>query len=566
MPIRKIGVVTRTYRHVNRYRQILTVLVRYGFDDLINRLKIGHYLEIGLDLIARRAPEQTERLSTPERIRRVLEELGPTFIKLGQVLSTRPDLIPAELAVELSKLQQEVPPFAFDEARQIVESELDRPLDELFEHFESEALAAASIGQVHRARLRNGEEVVVKVQRPHIASTVEVDLEILLHLSTLLERHVEEAELHRPTRIVEEFTRVIESELDYQNEAAHVERFAALFNHDPTVYVPKVFRDLTTHRVITLEYVDVIPTTDDRRLDAAGLDRHELAARGADLALRQVFLYGFFHADPHPGNVFALTNNVICLLDFGMMGRLSRHTREQLAQVIYAVARRDSTAASSALLRLAEQDEAADLDSAQLERDVAAFIDLHVPTRLSTLDLGTAFAALFDLLGRNRLRLPVDIVTTLKALASVEQLATRLDPDLNLIAKAEPYLRRILKDRLRPTRLMREVVESGAELIDLSREIPRNLRDVTRLAKRGKLSLGFKHDGLGGFIDSNERIANRVSFAIVVAALIVGSSLIVHSQIPPKWFDIPLIGLAGYLVAGVMGLLLLVSILRHGRM
>ena len=303
MPIRKIGIVSRTYRHVNRYRQILTVLVRYGFGGLVDRLRIGQYLEIGLQFITREQREHVEMLSIPVRVRMALEELGPTFIKLGQVLSTRPDLVPPELAAELSKLQQEVPPFAFDKVRAIVQAELGRPLEEVFENFDPQSIAAASIGQVHRARLRSGEDVVVKVQRPDIETLVEVDLEILLHLAMLVEKHVEDWRWYRPSRIVEEFHRVLERELDFRTEASHLERFASEFTADETIYVPAVFREFTTRHVLTMEYVDVIPVTDLDRLRAAGLDPKVIAARGTDLTLKQIFVHGFFHADPHPGNV-----------------------------------------------------------------------------------------------------------------------------------------------------------------------------------------------------------------------------------------------------------------------
>ncbi|MCH8805734.1 MAG: AarF/ABC1/UbiB kinase family protein [Planctomycetes bacterium] len=566
MPIRKIGIVSRTYRHINRYRQILTVLIKYGFDDLVDRLRIGHYLEIGLDLLTRKNHERVDRLTTPERIRKIAEELGPTFIKLGQVLSTRPDLIPADLVDELVKLQQDVPPFPFKQVREIVESQLERPLEEVFEQFEEQSLAAGSIGQVHRARLRNGDEVVVKVKRPRIDEIVEVDLEILLDLATLLEKHVEEARIHRPTRIVEEFTRVIERELDFTTEAAHLERFAALFQSDRTLYVPKVYHDTTGPRVLTMEYVPGTPAGDVEALQAAGLDPKRIAARGAQLVLKQVFVHGFFHADPHPGNVFVLPGEVICLLDFGMVGRIDRRGREHFADLLLAFSARDALRVTGALARLTERDEDVELDHERLERDVAEFIDIHLVTELGRLGMGKLLRGILDLLSRHRLRIPAEMVSMLRTLATVEALAVRLDPKLDMIAATEPYVRRLKFDRLKPTRVWRDVVDSGSELLHLAREIPGGLRDLMGQAKRGKLKIGFEHRGLESLIDTNERIANRVSFAIVCAALIVGSSLIVLSGIPPLWGEMPIIGVAGFVTAGVMGFLLLLSIIRHGRM
>lgn len=567
MAVRKIGIISRTYRHVNRYRQILTVLFRYGFGDLVERLRIAHYIEIGLQFVTREKHEETAHLSTAERTRKVLEELGPTFIKLGQVLSTRPDLIPEDFANEFAKLQQHVPPFPFENVRAIIEADLKKPLDQLYESFDEEPIAAASIGQVHRARQKDGEDVVIKVRRPGIEEMIETDLEILMHLTSLAEKHLDGWEVYQPSRIVEEFSRVISRELDFTTEAAHLERFAAQFANDRTIYVPKVFRTGTTERVLTLEYVDVIPVHNAPDLRARGLDPVLIARRGADLTLKQIFVHGFFHADPHPGNVFALPGNVLCLLDFGMMGRLDRQTREHFADLVYAIANRDPQHVASTLFRITERaNDEVDIDVARLERDVAEFIDINIPTSLGNLDFGKLLHELLTLVARHHLFTPPDIVTMLKAAATVERLGCRLDPTLNMVAAARPYVERLKVARFMPTRIIRDMFDVTGDLLHVAGEIPSGLRDLLRQSKRGRLRIGFEHRGLEDMIHSHERIANRVSFAIVVAALIVGSSLIVHSKLPPTWNDIPIIGLVGFLVAGVMGFTLLIAIIRHGRL
>ena len=566
MAIRKIGIVSRTYQHVNRYRQILTVLIKYGFGDLVDRLKIGQYLEIGLQMIARRDRAHLEQHTRAERVRMILEELGPTFVKLGQIASTRPDLIPGEFISELEKLRDAVPPFPFDQVSEIVEDELRRPLSESFAQFSESSLAAASIGQVHRARLEDGEEVVVKVQRPDIRHTIEVDLEIMLHLATLLERHVQEAELHRPTKIVEEFARVMEQELDYGIERAHLERFANQFLDDDTVYVPKIYRDYSTGRVLTMEYISGVNLADLDALAENGLDRRRIAARGAELMLKQIFVHGFFHADPHPGNVFVLPDNVLCYLDFGMVGRLDRRCREDFADLVYGAAARDAPKTTTALLRLAEHDDEWEVDTRALERDVGEMLDLHVVAELGRVDMGRLLQQLFDLLGKHRLRIPADLVMMLKAMTTAEGVGVVLDPQIDMVAIATPYVRKLKMERFAPRRLLGELYESGNELLQLAREIPGGMRELLRLAKRGNLRMGLEHRGFEKMLDTYEHVANRVAFAIVVAALIVGSSLIVVSDIPPKWGEVPLIGLVGFLAAGVMGLVLLVAIIRHGRM
>ena len=566
MAIRKIGIVSRTYQHVNRYRQILTVLIKYGFGDLVDRLHINQYLEIGLQMIARQQREHVARMTRAERVRHILEELGPTFVKIGQVAASRPDLILPEFITELEKLCDNVPPFPFERVREIVESELGKPLEELFDSFDEKSLAAASIGQVHRARLKDGQEVVVKVQRPDIRDTIDVDLEIMLHLATLLERNVEGIRLHRPTRVVDEFAHVLERELDYEIEAAHLERFAQNFIDDQTVYVPKVYRDFSTKRVLTMEYIDGVGIDRLDELDRRGLDRKRIARRGASLILRQIFEHGFFHADPHAGNVRILADNVICYLDYGMMGRLDRGTRENFANLIFGAVARDPARAMSALLRLAEHADDLDIDERALERDVAHMIDLYVVTELGQVDIRRLLYHLLDLLVQHQLRIPPDLITMIKAMVTVEGLGVRLDPEIDLIGAAKPYLTKLKMDRFHPRRLLSEFWESGTDVLNLVREAPAAVREIIRLARRGELRVGLEHRNFEKLLDVYEHVGSRVSFAVVVGSLIIGSSLIVHSKLPPLWGDIPIIGLVGFLAAGVMGLVLLISILRHGRL
>ena len=374
--IRKIGVIGRTYRHLNRYRQILAILFKYGFGDLIENLKIEQYIEIGLQMISRKRRDRLEKLTRAERTRMALEELGPTYIKLGQILSTRPDLVSVEFVNEFARLQDKVAPVDFDALRDIIEEELKKPLDLLFQSIDPHPLATASIGQVHRAILHSGDEVAVKIQRPDIEKTVEIDLEIMLHLATLAERHIEELAFHQPVKIVEEFARSIEREMDYQIEASSMERVAAQFIGSRAVYVPKVYRDFSTRRVLTAEYIDGIKVSEIEALDRAGYDCKLITDRGADVVLRQIFTFGFFHADPHPGNIFVLPDNVICLLDFGMIGAVDRGTREAFVALIDSVVRRDEPRAARVLLRLSEYEE--EPDTVQLEKDVAGFISRHL--------------------------------------------------------------------------------------------------------------------------------------------------------------------------------------------
>ena len=564
LSIQKIGVIGRTYRHLNRYRQILTVLFKYGFGDLVDVLKIERYLEIGFQMISRKRREHVEKLSRAERVRMALEELGPTFIKLGQILSTRPDLIPVEFIEEFSKLQDHVPPFSYTEVAEIVESELGMSPGDMFEHFEETSLAAASIGQVHRARLKDGEEVAVKVQRPGIRKIIEVDLEIMLHLASLMERHLEEFQVNRPARIVEEFARTIEKEIDYTIEASHIERFSRQFIDDETVYVPKVFRETTTERVLTMEYIDGVKSSEIGRIEKEGLDRKIITARGADLILKQVFDHGFFHADPHPGNIYVLPGNVICYLDFGMMGSINRQTREDFADLVHSVVIRDASRAMRALLVLTEYDE--EPDERLLERDLADFMGQHLYQSLKDLQMEKLLKQLMELISRHHLQMPPDLFLMMKALATVEGVGLSLDPDFNMINQATPFIQRIKLEQFHPKRIASDVFRSSTELVRLIQEIPGEVRAILKQMKRGKVKIEFEHRGLEPMLATHDQISNRIAFSIIIASLLIGSALIVLSKTPPFLFGIPVFGILGFLGAAVMGMWLLIAILRKGRL
>lgn len=562
--IRKIGTIGHTYRNLGRYRQILGVLFSYGFGEFVDTLKIEQYLEVSLAKLLKKEPRYTGKLSRPERVRRVLEELGPTFIKLGQILSTRPDLIPYDFIKELARLQDKVPSFSYGEVCQVLAAELGGPPESFFQEFERQPCAAASIGQVHRARLFTGEEVVVKVQRPGIREIIETDLEIMLHLASLMERHLAEFEVQQPTRIVAVFARTIEKEINYQLEANSIERFTRQFLTDPTVYVPRVYRRLSTKKIITMEYVHGIKASEIDTLRQQSYDLKLLAARGSLFIMNQIFVHGFFHADPHPGNIFILPDNIICFLDFGMMGRISTKEREDFADLVIQVARRNEKKTVDAVLRITVPREPP--DRACLENDIAELIDRHVGLPLKELEVGLVMQQLLELVFRHKLVLKPNFYLLVKATGTIESLGRALDPDFNIVAHAEPFIARIRLERFRPQRLLDEIMDSGSELVLLLREVPAGLRDVLSLIRQGRIKIEFEHHGLEGLYTHVERASNRIAFAIVLAAQIVGSSLIVLADLPPRWKGIPVIGLAGFLLAGVMGFWLLISMLRHGRM
>ena len=562
--IRKIGVFGRTYRHLNRYRQILAILFKHGFGDLVERLKIDQYIEVGLQLISKKRREPLEKLSRAERVRMAFEELGPTYIKLGQALSTRPDLIPVDFIRELSKLQDDVPAFPFPQAVEIMEKELGAAPKDLFESIEAHPIASGSIGQVYKAWLNEDEAVAVKVQRPGIRKIIEVDLEIMLHLATLIERHIEELSLHRPIKIVEEFADSLEKEIDYTIEAANMERFARQFLDTPTIYIPKVYREMSTSHILTAEFIDGIKVSHIEKLKEAGLDPKKLTENGADLLFKQIFDYGFFHADPHPGNIFALPNNVICLLDFGNAGMVDRTTREEFVDLIDSVVHRNEKETMQVLLKLTSHDEEPDLRL--FERDVSDFMGRHVFRPLKEIELGKLLQNLMELASRHRLRIRPDIFLMLKALATVEGVAMMLDPEFDMISRAAPFIERVKLARYYPDRILNDIFSLTSELMRFLEQFPKDLLEISRLVRQKKFLINVEHQGLDTLRATYDQISNRIAFSIIIAALIIGSALIVISETPPIIFGISLIGMIGFVAAALMGIWLLVAILKKGKL
>jgi ubiquinone biosynthesis protein len=564
LSIRKIGVMGRTYRHLSRYRRILTILFKYGFGDLLERLKLDQYIEAGIQAISGKRTEPVEKLTRAQRLRMAFEELGPTYIKLGQVLSTRPDLLPAEFVNELAKLQDEVPPFSFAEVKYALEAEFGKTAEELFEELEEQPLASASIGQVHKARLKDGEAVAVKFQRPGIQKVIEVDLEIMLHLATLAEHHIVEFEFYRPVKIIEEFARTLEKEIDYRIEATNMQRIARQFLDLPYVYIPVVFREFSTSRVLTTELIDGIKISKIDRLEAAGLDKKIIADRVVGLVLRQAFDHGFFHADPHPGNIFVLADNVICMVDFGMVGIVDRTTRETFIDLLDSVVHRHEVKATQGLLSLTEWNEQPDIRA--LEREVADFMGRHLYKPLKEMEIGKLLQDLMELTIRFRLRIPPDIFLMIKALSAVEDVGRTLDPEFNLIDHATPFIKRVKLERFSPQRLSSDIFDMMLRLLQFLQQFPKDLMDLAGMIREQRLSFQLEHKGLETMLATQDRTSNRMSFAIIIASLIIGSALIVISEIPPLIFGISLIGIIGYLVAAVMGMWLLVAIIRKGRL
>jgi len=561
----KIGSIRRGYRHIKRYRQIMSVLLKHGLGDLVTR--VGMYRQLG---ISRRffTKRKTEVPLTPltqwQRFRMVLEELGPSFIKLGQLASTRPDMVPPEACAEFEKLQDTVPPFPVSQVRQIIEGELGYSLEVSFKEFDETPVASASVSQVHRAVLPDGTVAAVKVQRPGIRTTIEVDLEIMFHLAELAEKHIHGISTLDPVGIVREFSRTIKRELNFDIEAGNIERFARNFQSDTTIYVPKVYRRLSTDKVLVMEFVEGIKVSDFDALTDANLNLELIADRGADLILKQIFEHGFFHADPHPGNILVLPDNVICLLDYGMTGTLTERHRKYLGDLITGIVRRNDRRMTRALLGLSRPESTEIIEG--LEADIADFVEQHLYRPLKDIRMGSLLAELVQLLIRHNLKIPSVFYLLDKALITVEGNGRRLSPEFDIIKHMEPFVREFMSKRLSIRKLRRDLYTASLDWEAILRELPADTRNIIDKIKQGRLHIEFEHKGLEPMLKTHDRISNRLVYGIVLSSLVIGSSLIVLSGIPPKWHEIPIIGIIGFLAAGAMGFWLLVSILKHGKM
>ncbi|MDD5304241.1 MAG: AarF/UbiB family protein [Elusimicrobia bacterium] len=557
-----LQVLGRTYRHLNRYREVGAILAKHGFGDLLHMMRLDSRLESSLRGIMSHPP--VEEASRPERVRLAVQDLGPTFVKAGQYLSTRADLLSSEYLRELAKLQDRVPPFPAEEARRIVEEDLGRPISRLFSRFDNRPLAAASIAQIHAARLTDGREVVVKVERPDIRRVVAVDLEIMARLAALAEKHSAEWRRRKPTRVIAEISRSLDREMDFAMEAAHTERFARQFEGDPTVRVPEVHRALSSARVLTLERLDGVKADDDAGIARAGLDPRILAENLGRQYLAMIFIHGFFHADPHPGNLFFQPDHVVAYVDFGMAGRLDRATREALADVFYAVSERDEALLGRALLSLAEYDE--EPDPRAFEDDMAELMDQYADRPLAEWRLGRMLEQLFQTTARHSVRIPPELFLMVKALTELESLALRLDPRFDAITACTPFVRRVHEERASPGRVAERLAEAGRETLDLLASAPGELRDIIHQARRGRLLLEFEHKGLEPVLVELDQASNRLAYALLLGALVIGSALMVHADLPPYWRGIPVLGLAGFVLSALMAFWLLLAILRHGRL
>ena len=574
-------------RDFGRLHEIASVLIRYGFGDMVRRMGMANALERAGRALLWQNADELAHMEPPVRVRRALEELGPTFIKLGQVLATRVDLFAPEWIAEFSKLQDSAPPVPYADLQQQLSEDLGTPPEEIFAAFDPEPLAAASIAQVHRARLEDGSEVVVKVRRPGIRPVIEADLRWLIRLAELAEAENPEFRNFHPQEVVRQFSLSLQRELDFATECRNSEGIASNFagytdqdaappasTYKPPasaasglpaatiIVIPRVYWQWTGERVCVQEFIDGIPGRNLAAVDQAGLDRKILARRGARAVLKMIVEDGFFHADPHPGNVFYLPGNRIAFIDFGMVGRLTEERRAQLIRLLLGLVRHEPARVADVMLDWTG-DGAVDEDGLILE--IQSFVDQYHGVPLKQLSLGTMLNELVAILRAHRITLPSDLALLVKAFISLEGMGRELDPDFDMAGEAMPLLVKTLRARYTPAALVKRGWRSASEMLALLADLPHDFSRLLRAARRGQLDIHIDVKHLKHVGNQLDGAANRLVVGIVVAALIIGSSIVMTVPGGPTLLGLPTFGLLGFIGAAVGGVWLLLSIWKSNR-
>jgi len=543
------------------YRHIMAVLAKYGFGEVTGALRSRLSLRLG----EKGAPPQVEPAaatgSRPARVRLALEELGPTFIKLGQLLSTRPDLISPEYIKELEHLQDQVAPEPAGRIMAQLRRELGGQIDSTFAQFDEEPIAAGSIAQIHRAVTRDGLHVAVKVRRPDIVEEIRAECEILQDLAGVLKSALFGHESLDLEEMVAEFTEAVSKETDLANERRNQLRFSMLFADDPSVHIPEIYEDYCTAGVLTMEYIDGIKPTNKQLIAERGLDCRTLARRVVEFVLRQMFEFGFFHTDPHPGNFFLLADNVLVPIDFGQVARLSVQDRRFFNEIVLSIVDRDATD----IVRSLERDEmlGEQTDVHKLTADIEQLIDTYHDFRLKDVPFGTIGMKTFDLFRHNHVRPPTQFTLMLKSLMTIESVATSLDPEYRLVEALKPYARRSSLRDIEPKQVLRNVRRALQGAGDLASKLPDDISALLTKFRQGKLQVRVHHEHLETLTKTLDKSSNRVSFALIIAALLVASSLLVAQEgMVLGLLSFQTMGIVGYMIAAVIGIWLVISIIR----
>ena len=552
----------RTIKNISRIQEVTTILVRYGFEDVVSTTPLRRLLPRQTRRTWMHADRPVLEYSRWERIRMILEELGPTFVKLAQIVSNRADIAPQPLIEELQKLQSNVPPFEFSEVERIIKKELGKPIEEVFSYFDPRTIGSASLGQVHRARLIDGEEVVVKIQRPKARSTVETDLSLIKEFIKLTETYFVRQGIVNPLDIVETFERSMHKELDYLHEARNIEQFGKFYKDNSDFHVPSVYKQYSTEKVLVMEYVRGCKITDVQQLRDWGLEPRKLAEKGIDVYLKQIFEKGYFHADPHPGNVIIRKDGSICLVDYGMVGKLTQKDKFSFAGVFISMARRDARSMAVAFRRLAIESDIPDMR--RFEYDLSELIEEFASLDVSEMRMSDLASALQHIIYTYRLKVPGSIFLILRALVILEGIGKTIYPEFKTFEFVKPYGRRIIREQYSVKNISTELNNSLLQLMSFASTAPFDLNQIIRNIRRGKLKIQVENTGYEGVANSISQSSKRLSVALVTFGFWLVTAIFALMPVNPEvpaWYGLPIYGWITMSFALFSGFVLLLSML-----
>lgn len=558
----------RTVKNINRLRQIVKVFLKYEFGFVIDQIRLHRFIPLRKRLKILGQWPSLKAQNVPEKLRMAFAELGPSFIKFAQLLSSRPDLITSRFADEFKKLQDRVPPFSSAEAKRIIEEEIHQPIHAIFSEFADEPIAAASIAQVHVARLLNGDDVVVKVQRPNIREQIDTDINILTIIANLMEKHFPESRFFNPTGIVSEFAKTTNLELDFVIEAKNCNRFKRNFHGNENVYFPKVYSEYVTEKILVMEKLNGVRIDDIPAIDAMGLDRKELARIGVDAYFKMTLEDGFFHADPHPGNIFAMPDGRIGFMDFGIVGRVSSELKKTMANTFTALISKDFDKLIDQYIDMGLVPENADLYvfKKDFKADIVEFIEPLFGMTLQEINFAEYLDYMTRLAVKYSMKIPSDFLLVNKAMLVLENIGSLLDPDFDFASVAEPYARKIISEKMSPESLRENLKQNIQEIGDFAMLFPRQMKYIVKKVLKDDVHLKLTHIGFDNFVRDMDKSSNRLSFSLIVSSIILSSAILHASGVGPKIFDISIPGFLGFGFASLLGIWLVISIIRSGRL
>ena len=552
------------FRNMGRTREILGVLIKWGFEDLVINSTLRNLVPESTRLKWLRDEKPVMEYTRYERIRMAAEDLGPTFVKLAQILSNRPDIIPDGLVKEFEKLQDRVPPFEFEKAKKIIEKETGKKLDEVFASFDERPLASASIGQVHRAVLRSGEVVVVKIQRPDVADTIDRDLNIIKDVVHRADRYLKKQGILQADEVVNTFERSMLKELDYRNEARNIERFRSTYKHRTDFYIPKVYRAFSTDKILIMEYVEGCKITDMDQLHKWGIDPKVVVERGMDIYLTMIFEFGYFHGDPHPGNILVRQDGTIIILDFGMIGQLMKKDKYAFAGIFIAMARGDAREMAANLVKLAVEHQITDMR--QFIYDLNDLIEDYAYLDVSESSIADVIQRLQKIMYINHITVPSGIFIVFRAFAILEGIGKKMHPEFRTYDFIKPYGQRLVTEQLKPENLAEEATNRFSILSSMLSSFPVELRNMVQKTNRGKLHFEIELQGYGYALKKWDSVTNRLSITYIICALMIASSIALIPAYPEEmkfYYGINRWSFTGYSIAGILFTALMYTILRR---